>query len=352
REIMASLGIRSIDELVGRSDLLRKKAFPEGSHPEGIDMNIVLADPYNKRTDVKKHFDPADAYDFMLGKTIDEQVIIPSFEDAFRNGSQKSIDVKITNLNRTVGTLFGAEITKKYGSSLDEDTFVVNCKGSAGQSFGAFIPRGLTINVEGDANDYFGKGLSGGTLSLKAPEHFSLKADENIIAGNVALFGATSGKAFINGVAGERFCVRNSGATVVCEGVGDHGCEYMTGGEAVILGKVGKNFAAGMSGGIAYVLDEENDLYTKLNKSLVGFSRISEEDDRNKLRALIEEHVRRTSSHLGSIILKDFDEYVTKFKKVVPHEYKAMMTAISKYKDMGCDEDEAKIKAFQERVNG
>jgi len=352
REIMASLGIRSIDELVGRSDLLRKKAFPEGSHPEGIDMNIVLADPYNKRTDVKKHFDPADAYDFMLGKTIDEQIIIPSFEDAFRNGTKKSIDVKITNLNRTVGTLFGAEITKRYGSSLDEDTFVVNCKGSAGQSFGAFIPRGLTINVEGDANDYFGKGLSGGTLSLKAPEHFSLKADENIIAGNVALFGATSGKAFINGVAGERFCVRNSGATVVCEGVGDHGCEYMTGGEAVILGKVGKNFAAGMSGGIAYVLDEENDLYTKLNKSLVGFSRITEEDDRNRLRALIEEHVRRTSSHLGSIILKDFDEYVTKFKKVVPHEYKAMMTAISKYKDMGCDDDEAKIKAFQERVNG
>ena len=352
REIMAALGIRTINELVGRSDLLVPKKFPEGTHPAGLDMSVVLSNPFTGKSDVKQHFDPQDAYDFMLGKTIDEAVIIPSFKDAFENKTKQSIDVKITNLNRTVGTLFGAEITRKYGQSLEEDLFTVNCKGSAGQSFGAFIPKGLTINVEGDANDYFGKGLSGGTLSLKAPEHFSLRADENIIVGNVALFGATSGKAFINGVAGERFCVRNSGATVVCEGVGDHGCEYMTGGVAVILGKIGKNFAAGMSGGIAYVLDENNDLYTKLNKSLVGFSRIKDEEDKNALKALIEEHVARTSSYLGTTILKNFDEYVGKFKKVVPHEYKAMMLAIAKYKEMGLDEDEAKIKAFQERVNG
>ena len=189
-------------------------------------------------------------------------------------------------------------------------------------------------------------------MSLSSPEHFKLRADENIIVGNVALFGATSGKAFINGVAGERFCVRNSGATVVCEGVGDHGCEYMTGGVAVILGKAGKNFAAGMSGGIAYVLDEENDLYTKLNKSLVGFSRITDDKDREQLRSLIEEHVKRTDSYLGAKILKDFDEYAGKFKKVIPHEYKAMMSAIAKYKEHGFDEDEAKIRAFQERVNG
>ena len=352
REIMVALGIRTINELVGRSDLLVPKKFPEGTHPAGLDMSVVLSNPFTGKSDVKQHFDPQDAYDFMLDKTIDEAVIIPSFKDAFENKTKQSIDVKITNLNRTVGTLFGAEITRKYGQSLEEDLFTVNCKGSAGQSFGAFIPKGLTINVEGDANDYFGKGLSGGTLSLKAPEHFSLRADENIIVGNVALFGATSGKAFINGVAGERFCVRNSGATVVCEGVGDHGCEYMTGGVAVILGKIGKNFAAGMSGGIAYVLDENNDLYTKLNKSLVGFSRIKDEEDKKALKALIEEHVARTSSYLGTNILKNFDEYVTKFKKVVPHEYKAMMLAIAKYKEMGLDEDEAKIKAFQERVNG
>ena len=352
REIMASLGIRTIEELVGRSDLLVPKKFPEGSHPAGLDMNVVLSNPYAGKADVKQHFEKDDAFDFELDKTIDEAVIIPSFAESFKAGKKQSIDVKITNLNRTVGTLFGAEITKKFGGSLQEDTFEVNCKGSAGQSFGAFIPKGLTINVEGDANDYFGKGLSGGTLSLKAPEHFALRADENIIVGNVALFGATSGKAFINGVAGERFCVRNSGATVVCEGTGDHGCEYMTGGKAVILGKVGKNFAAGMSGGIAYVYDEHNDLYTKLNKALVGFSRVTEEADQNELRSLIEEHVKRTGSHLGSTILKDFGGYVTKFKKVVPHEYKAMMLAIAKYKDMGLDEDEAKIKAFQERVNG
>jgi len=352
REIMASLGIRSIDELVGRSDLLRKKSFPEGSHPAGIDTSIILSDPYSGRTDVKKHFYPEDVYDFNLGKTIDESVIIPGFAQAFEERSRHSMDISITNLNRTVGTLFGAEISRRYADTLEDDLFTVNCKGSAGQSFGAFIPNGLTINVEGDANDYFGKGLSGGILSLSAPEHFKLRADENIIAGNVALFGATSGKAFINGVAGERFCVRNSGATVVCEGVGDHGCEYMTGGVAVILGTVGKNFAAGMSGGIAYVLDEENDLYTKLNKSLVGFSRITEEADRKVLKDLIEEHVRRTSSHLGQTILNNFDEYVHKFKKVVPHDYKAMMAAIAKYRNEGLDEDEAKIRAFQERVNG
>ena len=208
------------------------------------------------------------------------------------------------------------------------------------------------MKLTGDANDGFGKGLSGGKLIIKPDEKSGFDPSENIIVGNVALFGATSGKAFINGVAGERFCVRNSGATVVCEGVGDHGCEYMTGGKAVILGKVGKNFAAGMSGGIAYVYDEHNDLYTKLNKALVGFSRVTEEADQQELRSLIEEHVKRTGSHLGSTILKDFGEYVTKFKKVVPHEYKAMMLAIAKYKEMGCDEDEAKIKAFQERVNG
>ena len=352
REIMAKLGIRSIDELVGRSDFLRKKEFPEGSHPAGLDMSQILSNPYVGDKDIKQHFVPGDVYDFMLDKTVDEQVIIPAFKEAFDAKKSHSIEISVSNLNRTLGTLFGSEITRKYDDSLEDDFFTVNCKGSGGQSFGAFIPNGLTISIEGDANDYFGKGLSGGILAVKAPEHFKLRADENIIIGNVALFGATSGKAFINGVAGERFCVRNSGATVVCEGVGDHGCEYMTGGVAVILGKIGKNFAAGMSGGIAYVLDEENDLYTKLNKSLVGFSRITSDEDKAALKSLIEEHVSRTDSYLGKMILNDFDNYVVKFKKVVPHDYKAMMSAIAKYKAEGCDEDEAKIKAFQERIYG
>ncbi|MBR6484207.1 MAG: glutamate synthase subunit alpha, partial [Clostridiales bacterium] len=352
REIMAQLGIRTIEELVGRSDLLKSKVFPERTHPAGIDMSTVLYNPYANDKSVKQHFVSEDRFDFRLGDTIDEEVILPAFKDAIEAGTPASIDIEVTNLNRTLGTLTGAEITRKYYNTLDDDTYTVNCKGSGGQSFGAFIPKGLTISLEGDANDYYGKGLSGGILSIQAPGHFKLLADENIIIGNVALFGATSGKAFINGVAGERFCVRNSGATVVVEGVGDHGCEYMTGGMAVILGKVGKNFAAGMSGGIAYVLDEENDLYTKLNKSLVGFSRIKEEEDRQQLKSLIEEHVRRTGSHLGEIILKDFDKYVTRFKKVVPHDYQAMMDTIAKYEKSGMNEEDARVAAFHERTNG
>lgn len=352
REIMARLGIRTIDELVGRSDLLRSKKFPAGSHPAGIDMSVVLHNPYAGDKEVKQHFVPEDVYDFKLGETIDEIVILPALKDALESGQKCSVDIEVTNLNRTLGTLTGAEITRRYYNTLEDDTYTVNCKGAGGQSFGAFIPKGLTINLTGDANDYFGKGLSGGILSVQTTEHFKLRADENIIIGNVALFGATSGKAFINGVAGERFCVRNSGATVVCEGVGDHGCEYMTGGCAVILGKVGKNFAAGMSGGIAYVLDEENDLYTKLNKSLVGFTRIKKEEDKNELRGLIEEHVRRTGSYQGQLILKNFDEYAGKFKKVVPHDYQAMMDTIAKYKAEGLDEEEARIQAFHERMGG
>ena len=352
REIMAQLGIRTIDELVGRSDLLKSKSFPAGSHPAGIDMSVVLSNPYAGDKDVMQHFVPEDVYDFKLGDTVDEMVILPAFKEALESGKPCSVDIEVTNLNRTLGTLTGAEITRRYYNTLEDDTYTVNCKGAGGQSFGAFIPKGLTINLTGDANDYFGKGLSGGILSVQTTEHFKLRADENIIIGNVALFGATSGKAFINGVAGERFCVRNSGATVVCEGVGDHGCEYMTGGYAVILGKVGKNFAAGMSGGIAYVLDEENDLYTKLNKSLVGFTRIKNEEDKNELRGFIEEHVKRTGSYQGQQILKNFDEYAGKFKKVVPHDYQAMMDTIAKYKAQGLNDDEARIQAFHERMGG
>ena len=352
REIMASLGIRTIDELVGRSDLLRSIEYPEGTRASKIDMSEILRSPYAGDTSVKQHFCPEDVFDFELDKTIDEKVLIPSFDDVFDEGTHKEIDIEVTNLNRTLGTLFGAKITRKYYNTLPDDTFTVNCKGSGGQSFGAFIPRGLTINLVGDANDYFGKGLSGGTLSVSATEHFKSVSDENIIIGNVALFGATSGKAYINGVAGERFCVRNSGATVVCEGVGDHGCEYMTGGIAVILGKVGKNFAAGMSGGVAYVLDEENDLYTKLNKSLVGFSKVTSEEDRKELRGLIEEHMNRTGSLLAGRILDDFDGYLPKFKKVVPHDYKRMMETIARYRGEGMNEDDAKFAAFSEIMKG
>lgn len=347
REYMAKLGIRTVDELIGRSDLLVQKQYPEGSREGKIDMSRILTNPYAKPdSEVKMHFAPEDVFDFKLGETIDEMVIIPQMKDALAKKKKKEIAINVSNLNRALGTLFGAEITRKYYNTLEDDTYVVRCIGAGGQSFGAFIPKGLTLALEGDSNDYFGKGLSGGKLAVFPPKNASFKQNENIIIGNVALFGATSGKAFINGVAGERFCVRNSGAMVVVEGVGEHGCEYMTGGCAVILGVVGKNFAAGMSGGIAYVLDEENDLYTKLNKSLVGFSGVTKPEDIDQLRGLIEEHVAWTGSALGTEILADFEGYLPRFKKIVPHDYAKMLDSIAALQSEGMSREEAQIEAF------
>ena len=347
REYMAKLGIHTVDELVGRSDLLVQKQYPAGTHESKIDMSRILTNPYAKEdSHVKMHFVPEDVYDFKLDKTIDETVIIPEMKEALAKKQKKEISINVSNLNRSLGTLFGAEITRKYYNTLDDDTFVVHCNGAGGQSFGAFIPKGLTLALEGDSNDYFGKGLSGGKLAVFPPKGSKFKEDENIIIGNVALFGATSGKAFINGVAGERFCVRNSGASVVVEGVGEHGCEYMTGGCAVILGEVGKNFAAGMSGGIAYVLDRENDLYTKLNKSLVGFGAVTKPEDVAQLKGLIEEHVAWTDSKLGKKILKNFDTCLPHFKKIVPHDYAKMLESIAEFEAKGMNREEAQIEAF------
>ena len=349
REYMAKLGIRTVDELIGRSDLLRKKDFAEDHKASKIDMSAILENPFT-HGESNLHFDPANAFDFELEKTIDETKILPEMMLALETKKPKKIELNVNNLNRTLGTIFGSEITKRYYNTLDEDTYVINCHGAGGQSFGAFIPKGLTITLEGDSNDYFGKGLSGGKLVLFQPKNSKLKSDENIIVGNVALFGATSGKAFISGVAGERFCVRNSGATVVVEGVGDHGCEYMTGGVAVILGTTGKNFAAGMSGGIAYVLDENFDLYTKLNKSLVDFTKVSDPDDVAQLRSLIEEHTAATKSARGKEILDHFDEFLPKFKKVIPHDYAKMMNSIRKFEAQGQSSEEARISAFRENM--
>ena len=349
REYMAKLGIRTVDELIGRSDLLRKKDFAPDSKAAKIDMSAILENPFT-HGESNLHFDAANAFDFELDKTIDETKILPEMMLALETQKPKKIELNVNNLNRTLGTIFGSEITKRYYNTLDEDTYVINCRGAGGQSFGAFIPKGLTITLEGDSNDYFGKGLSGGKLVLFQPKNSKLRSDENIIVGNVALFGATSGKAFISGVAGERFCVRNSGATVVVEGVGDHGCEYMTGGVAVILGGTGKNFAAGMSGGIAYVLDENFDLYTKLNKSLVDFTKVSDPDDVAQLRKLIEEHTAATNSVRGREILDHFDEFLPKFKKVIPHDYAKMMNSIRKFEAQGQSSEEARISAFHENM--
>ncbi len=347
REYMAKLGIRTVDELIGRTDLLKVKETEEGSKASRIDLSQIINNPF-VNSDEPQRFNPADVYNFELEKTIDEKVILKQLEPAFKNKKKKhSIEIDVTNTDRSVGTIFGSEITKHFGdNTLEDDTFKVKCNGAGGQSFGAFIPKGLTLELVGDSNDYFGKGLSGGKLVVYPPKGSTFKRDENIIIGNVALYGATSGKAFISGVAGERFCVRNSGAIAVVEGVGDHGCEYMTGGRVAILGKTGKNFAAGMSGGIAYVLDEDSDLYMRMNKELVSVSVVSEKADILELKNMIEEHVKATDSPKGKEILDNFDEYVPKFKKILPNDYAKMMQTMYAMEEKGMTPEQAKIEAF------
>ena len=229
---------------------------------------------------------------------------------------------------------------------------MIKCKGAGGQSFGAFIPKGLTLELVGDSNDYFGKGLSGGKLVVCPPNGTKFKSDENIIIGNVAFYGATSGKAFVGGVAGERFCVRNSGVRAVVEGVGDHGCEYMTGGCVVVLGQVGKNFAAGMSGGIAYVLDMDSTLYTRVNKAMVKIRRVTDKYDVQELKGMIQEHVSYTNSEVGKRILDHFEDYLPKFKKIIPEDYEKMMAAIFQMEEKGLSREKAQIEAFNKIKNG
>ena len=342
REYMAKLGVRTVDELVGRTDLLCIKESAEDNH---IDFSNILT---KQIPDEKQHFDAADIFDFELDKTVDKRVIMKKLGSALKNGTQKTVSIDVVNTDRSVGTLFGAEITRIHGeNTLDDDTFTVKCSGSGGQSFGAFIPKGLTLELCGDSNDYFGKGLSGGKLVLFPPKGSAFKADENIIVGNVALYGATSGKAFINGIAGERFCVRNSGAVAVCEGVGDHGCEYMTGGRAVILGPTGKNFAAGMSGGIAYVLDEKHDLYTRLNKALVSLEAVTMEGDIEELKNIIAEHYEATGSEKAKLILADYERYLPCFKKVIPHDYAKIQSTVADLLKTGISNEQAEIEAFE-----
>ncbi len=350
REYLAKLGCKSVDELVGRGDLLKVRENLD--EREGrLKLDNILNNPF---TDKKKSviFDPKQIYDFELEKRKDVTVLMKELMPALEKKQKRMIDTEVTNIDRSFGTIFGSEITKRYDDTLEDDTFVVKCKGAGGQSFGAFIPKGLTLELVGDSNDYFGKGLSGGKLVVYPPTGVKFKKDENIIIGNVALYGATSGKAFISGVAGERFCVRNSGATAVVEGVGDHGCEYMTGGRVVVLGKTGKNFAAGMSGGIAYVLDEDNDLYLRTNKSMVFTEEVANKYDVLELKEMIKEHVNLTNSEKGKEILDNFSEYLPKFKKVIPYDYNRMLMAIVQMEEKGLNAEQAQIEAFYANTRG
>ncbi len=344
REYMAKLGVRTVDEMVGRTDLLKRNETKHSRMADKMDLGEILYHPAKENVTFKE----GKAYDFQLEKTLDERVLLKKLKTAVEKGNKAVLETEVKNIDRSAGTILGAEITRFHKEGLPEDTIVVNCKGVGGQSFGAFIPKGLTMTLCGDTNDYYGKGLSGGKLVVYPPKNRGYKAEENIIVGNVALYGATAGKVFINGVAGERFAVRNSGAYAVVEGVGEHGCEYMTGGRVAVLGKTGKNFAAGMSGGIAYVLDENSHLYRNLNKAMIAIEKVENKYDIQELRAMIEEHVENTGSARGKEILADFDAYLQKFKKIIPHDYKKMIALASKWEERGMSSEQAQMEAFNE----
>lgn len=337
REIMAQLGIRSVDELVGRTELLRVREKQSTDRASTIDLSAVLYRAVNE----PERFDENSAIGFEPGAKLTERDL-----DSLMDGRVREMNISCTD--RAFGTLLGAEITRRYGSSLPEDSCRVKCVGGAGQSFGAFIPSGLTLELEGDANDYLGKGLSGGKITVYPPRGCS---QSDVIIGNVALYGATSGSAFICGMAGERFAVRNSGAVAVVEGVGNHGCEYMTGGRVAVLGRTGRNFAAGMSGGVAYVLDREHDLYRRVNKELVAIEPVHEKQDKQELRAMIEAHVAATGSELGSEILDNFDTCVSDFKKITPRAYNTMLSRIANGVARGLTREQAELEAFMEGRN-
>ena len=349
REYMSKLGVRTVDELVGRSDLLMSS---DRADERNVILDKIINNPYIDMPQNKVKYHEKNVYDFQLEKTVDMRILMKKLGPALEKGQKKSVELDVVNTDRSVGTIFGSEITKKYGESLDEDTYIVKCNGAGGQSFGAFIPKGLTLELVGDSNDYFGKGLSGGKLIVYPPRSVKYKHEDNIIIGNVALYGATSGKAFINGVAGERFAVRNSGATAVVEGVGDHGCEYMTGGKVVVLGTTGKNFAAGMSGGIAYVLDMGNDLYKRLNKEMISIEAVTDKYEVSELKQLIMDHVNYTNSEIGKRILENFEGYLPKFKKIIPKDYKKMMNMIVAFEKKGLSREKAAIEAFYKVKNG
>jgi glutamate synthase (NADPH/NADH) large chain len=341
RELLAQLGFRSLTEAIGHAEVLDARKAIDHWKASGLDLSPILHVP---------DFDPAqDRYctksqDHGLERALDN-TLIQLCEGALDDGQPVSLELPIRNVNRTVGTMLGYEITTRFGGDgLPDDTIQVKFTGSAGQSFGAFVPRGVTLRLEGDANDYVGKGLSGGRLVLFPPKESPLVAEENIIAGNVVLYGATSGEAFFRGVAGERFCVRNSGATAVVEGVGDHGCEYMTGGRVVVLGPAGRNFGAGMSGGIAFVYDERGDFFTRLNREMVDLDTL-DDDDLEWLRDVVRRHKAETGSTVAAALLENWNREIERFVKVMPSDYKRVLEAARLAEERGLSVDEAVMSA-------
>jgi glutamate synthase (ferredoxin) len=348
RELMAHLGYRQFYKMVGRSERLEMRRAVDHWKARTLDFSRILYKPTVSR-DVKRTFRVPQEHG--LEGALDATTLIPLCRPALENRTPITATLPINNGNRVVGTMLGSEVTKKWGADgLPEDTIRLRFQGSAGQSFGAFVPKGMTLLLEGDANDYVGKGLSGGKVVVIPPSAATFVPEENIIIGNVAFYGATSGEAYIRGIAGERFCVRNSGVTAVVEAIGDHGCEYMTGGQVVILGHAGRNFAAGMSGGVAWVLDEKGDFATRCNKELVGLGPVEETSEAETLRTLIKRHATYTDSAKAKRILEDWDHWLLKFVRVLPNDYRRVLEAQARMRARGLPEDEAVMAAFEENA--
>jgi glutamate synthase domain-containing protein 2/glutamate synthase domain-containing protein 1/glutamate synthase domain-containing protein 3 len=348
RELMAELGFRTIEEMVGHTEYLETKQAIAHWKAKGIDLTPLLHKP-DMGDEVGRFC--SIAQDHGLDDSLDVKHLLEACAPALDHKQHVHVSLPIRNVNRVTGTILGSEVTRRYGrEGLPNDTIRLHFNGSAGQSFGAFVPKGITLSLEGDANDYVGKGLSGGKIIVFPSEQSTFAAEENIIIGNVAFYGATDGDAYIRGMAGERFCVRNSGVRAVVEGVGDHGCEYMTGGRVVVLGSTGRNFAAGMSGGIAYVLDEQGTFKDNCNKEMVYLEQVEETFEAVELRNLIQHHETFTGSTVADRILKNWEEYVWKFVKVIPKDYKRMFEAIERVKRSGLSQEEAMLVAFEENM--
>jgi len=348
RELMAQLGYRQFYKLVGRSEHLEMRRGVDHWKARTLDFTRMLWKPTVGK-DIKRTFRVSQ--DHGLDKALDATTLLPLCRPAIESRTPVSATLPISNVNRTVGTMLGSEITRRWGAAgLPDDTIRLRFQGSAGQSFGAFIPKGLTLSLEGDANDYLGKGLSGGRIAVFPPSTSTFVPEENVIIGNVACYGATAGEAYIRGLAGERFCVRNSGATAVVEGIGDHGCEYMTGGEVVILGRAGRNFGAGMSGGRAWVLDESGDFAARSNLDLVGMGPIEDPVEAEHLKSLITRHATATQSKRAQAILKDWDIWRHLFVRVMPHDYERVLESQARMREKGLSEDEAVLAAFEENA--
>ena len=332
REYMAALGFRTMDEMIGRVDRLNFRPAVDHWKARGLDYSAILYQPPVEADAPRRKLREQD---HGLEAALDNE-IIAQCRAAIDVQAPVSQSFPIRNVNRTVGTMLGYEVTKRHGSAgLPDDTIRLQFTGSAGQSFGAFVPRGITMTLEGDSNDYVGKGLSGGKLIVYPPKRAAFVAEDNIVIGNVALYGATSGEAYFRGLAGERFAVRNSGALTVVEGVGDHGCEYMTGGRVVVIGSTGRNFAAGMSGGVAYVLDTAGRFSRNCNVAMVDLERLDEIEDIELIQRLVRQHVAYTGSQLGERVLEDWEQSVRKFVKVMPRDYKRVLTAQAKAAAVG-----------------